>query len=58
MRLFFLWRGFEVRDNLVAEEIEVYPLLRTSAFRTAHGGAIKVPRCVEIVYREGDVKRR
>jgi hypothetical protein len=58
MRLFVLWSGFEMRDNLVAEEIEVYPLLRTAAFRTAHCGPIKVPCCVEIVDREGNVKRR
>jgi len=46
-----------VRDNLVAEEIEVDPLLRTAAFGTPQHSAVKMTGRVEIVDGESKMKR-
>ena len=45
-----------MRHDLVAEEIEVDPLLRAAAFRTPQNGAIKMTRSVEIVDGESKMK--
>ena len=50
--------GLEVRDDLVAEEIEVDPLRGAAALGTAQGGSVEGASGVEVVNRKGDVKRR
>jgi hypothetical protein len=45
-----------VRDDLVAKQVEINPLLRAAAFRTAKDGSIEVPCGCEIIDREGDVE--
>jgi hypothetical protein len=47
----------QVRDNLVAEEIEVNPLSGTAALRTSQNCAVKITRGVKIINRKGDMKR-
>ena len=49
--------GFEVSDDLVAEQIEVNPMLRTAALRKPKYGAIEMPCGVKIVDGKGYVKR-
>jgi len=46
----------EVGDDLVAEEVEVDPLVGAAAFGTAEDGAVEVAGAGEVVDREGDVK--
>ena len=48
--------GLEVRDDLVAVEIEVDPVVGAAAFRAAEDGCVEVARGVEVVDRKGDVK--
>ncbi len=47
----------QMRDDLVAEEIEVDPFSRTAAFRAAEHRAVEAARCREIIYGERNVKR-
>jgi len=46
-----------VGDDLVAEEVEVDPLVRAAAFGTAERGAVEVACGIEVVDGEGDVER-
>ena len=48
----------QVRDDLVTEEVEVDPMLRTAAFGAAEQTTIESTRRSEIVDRKCDVKRR
>jgi hypothetical protein len=55
-------RGFgdarlEVRDNLVAEKVEVDPLLGAATFRAAENCAVEMASGGEVVDGEGDVER-
>jgi hypothetical protein len=49
--------GLQMRHNLMTEEIEVDPLGRTATLRAAKRGSVEVAGGVEVVDREGDVKR-
>ena len=44
-------------DDLVAEEVEVDPVVSAAALGTAQDGAIEMAGGGEIVNREGDVER-
>src|ERR1700679_1479656 len=46
----------EVRYDLVAEEIEVDPVVGAAAFGTAEDGAVEVAGSGEVVYGKGDVE--
>ncbi len=48
--------GLEVRDDLVAVEIEVDPVVGAAAFGAGEDGAVEVARGVEVVDWKGDVK--
>ena len=48
--------GFVVGDDLVAEEVEVDPVVGAAALRAAQDGAVKVAGGGEIVDGEGDVE--
>jgi hypothetical protein len=48
--------GFEVGDDLVAEEVEVDPSVGTAAFGTVQDGGVEVPGGREVVDGEGDVE--
>ena len=50
-------RRLVMRDDLVAEEVEVDPLLRAAALGTAEDGAVEVARGGEIVDGKGVVER-
>ncbi len=43
-------------DDLVAEKVEIDPVLGASALRTAHHLAIEAARRIQVVHREGDVE--
>ena len=45
-----------MRDDLVAEEIEIDPMGGAAAFRAAEGGSVEVAGGVEVVNRDGDVE--
>ena len=47
---------FEVRDDLVAVEAEVDPVIGGAAFRAVEDGAVKMARGGEVVDGKGDVK--
>jgi hypothetical protein len=47
-----------VRYDLVAEEIEIYPMRGAPALGTSEGGSVEEAGNVEIVDWEGDVERR
>jgi hypothetical protein len=49
--------GIEVHHELVAEEIEVHPLVAAAAFRTAEQCAVKTARGRQLMDRNGKVKR-
>src|SRR6202034_2705072 len=49
-------RGPEVRDDLVAVEVEVDPVVGAAAFGAGEDGAVEVARGVEVVDWEGDVE--
>jgi hypothetical protein len=57
MRLVAVGGRLEVRDDLVAEEIEVDPLCGAAAFGAAEGGSIECAGGVEVINGKGDVKR-
>ena len=46
-----------VRDNLMPEEIEIDPVIRTPPFRAAHNAAPKCARLSQIAHRKGEVER-
>jgi hypothetical protein len=46
----------EMGDDLVAEEVEIYPLIGTAAFGTAEHSGVKGACGVKVVDREGYVK--
>src|SRR6266851_2362349 len=48
--------GLQVRDDLVAEEIEVDPLCRAAAFGATERGAVEGTSGIEVVDGEGDMK--
>jgi len=48
--------GLEMRDDLMAEEIEVDPLRGAASFRAAEDGSVEGAGCIEVVDGEGDVK--
>jgi len=50
--------GREVSDDLMAEKIEVDPMLRAPSLGAAEQVAIEAARGGEIVDREGEVERR
>ena len=47
---------FVVRDDLVAEEVEVDPGIGAAAFSAAENRAVKVTGSGQVVYGEGDVE--
>ena len=49
--------GIEVRHELVAEEIEVHPLIAAAAFRAAEQLAVEAARRAKIVNRDRQMKR-
>ncbi len=50
--------GIEMRDDLVAVEIEIDPRFGTAALAAAEQPAIEFPRGIEIVDGKGEVERR
>jgi hypothetical protein len=46
----------EMRDELMSEEIEVDPFVRTAPFRAAETPAIEAPGDVQVVNRDRQVK--
>ncbi len=46
-----------MRDDLVAEEIEIDPLLGAASLGTSENRTVKVPGGSEIIDRESEVKR-
>jgi hypothetical protein len=50
--------GREVRNDLMAVEIEVHPLRRTAAFRAAEQLAVKRAGCREAVDGKRQMERR
>jgi len=51
------WFGLVVGDDLVAEEVEVDPVVGAAALRTTQNGAIEMSCCRKIVNGEGYVER-
>jgi hypothetical protein len=49
--------GLVMGDDLVAEEVEIDPVVGAAALRAAQDGAVKVAGGGEVVDREGDVER-
>src|SRR5882757_7499999 len=49
-------RRLQMRDDLMAEEIEVDPLRGAAALRATQGGSVKSASGVEVVDREGNMK--
>ena len=56
MHVFLLVR-IEVRDDLVAEEIEVHPFVAAAPFRAAEQLAVEIARGGQRVNRDGEMKR-
>jgi hypothetical protein len=50
------WFGLVVGDDLVAEEVEVDPVVGAAALGTAQDGAVEVAGGGEIVNGKGDVE--
>lgn len=48
----------QVRNDLVAIEVEVHPFRRTAAFSTPEQFAIELARCGKVVDGEGEMERR
>ena len=48
--------GLQVGDDLMAEEVEVDPVVGAAALRAAQNGAVKVAGGGEVVDGEGDVE--
>ena len=48
--------GCDMRDDLVAVEVEIDPVAVRSALRTSQQRAIEIARHIEIVDREGEMK--
>ena len=48
----------KMRDDLMAVEVEIDPMVGASAFRAPEQLAVKGPRSREVVDRKGEVERR
>ncbi|KAB5484738.1 hypothetical protein FOT42_016235 [Flagellimonas hadalis] len=53
--LFGFW--FVVDDELVPKQVEIYPMVTAPAFLTFKDFPIKSPALIQIVHRNGHVKR-
>lgn len=49
-------RRFQMRNDLVAKEVEVYPLCRTSSFAAAQSCAVEVTGGVKVIDRKGEME--
>lgn len=47
-----------VDDQLMAEEIEIHPVIAGAAFRQVEHVGVKVPGCRQVMNGDGEVKRR
>ena len=52
-----LLRSIEMRDELMAEEIEVDPLVRAATFGATEHATVEIARGLQIVDRDCEVKR-
>lgn len=50
--------GDKMRDDLVAMQIEIYPLVCATSFRAAEKLAVEPPRGSKVINCEGEMERR